>query len=400
MYLHQYFRIPELGGAIRSYEFSRRFVKNGHSVDMISGPTNVFDHYNKKNVNIDGIDVHFVGAGYSSKMSYKKRIVSFMIYAILATIKGMRLEKPDIIYATSTPLTVCIPALILSKFYNVPFVFEVRDLWPEAPIQMGAIKNKFLIKILRKLERKTYNDASHIIALSPGMAEGVYKQDVEKDKVTVIPNSSDIEYFNNVDANKEALKQKYGIKSDNIFIYAGAINIANGVDIILNAAHNLKKQNKDLHFILAGEGKMLKELEELNEKYNLDNVTFTGRISKSEVAKLYSISNAAFVIFEDIPILNTNSPNKFFDSLAAAKPVITNMDGWIKNLVEENNAGLYFANGNIEKLENCILKLCDDNLSKCMGENSFNLAQICFNRDKLASEAEKVLKEVLERNNY
>lgn len=395
LYLHQYFAIPKLGGGIRSFEFARRFVKNGHRVNLITGYTRVYDYYKRKTVKIDGINVYFVPGRYSSKMSFKVRIIAFLKFVVASTIKGLKTGKPDIIYATSTPLTVSIPAMILSWFFRVPYVFEVRDLWPEAPIQMGAIKNKYFIKLLKWIERKSYDYAAHIVALSPGMVEGIVKCGVKKEKISMIPNSSDIEYFSEVKEDKEKIKKKFNIKAQIFFIYAGAINIANGVDIIIDAARELERRGyNNIHFVLAGDGKKLKELKKYAQDSGVENVSFTGRINKEEVAELYSISNGSFVIFDDVPILKTNSPNKFFDSLAAGKPVITNMDGWIKDLVEENQAGYFFPKRDTKKLADRVLSLCECEKSKEMGHNAFELAKEQFHRDKLARKVENILLKV------
>jgi len=398
LYLHQYFAVPKLGGGIRSFEFARRFARNGHSVDLITAYSRVYDYFKKKTLKIDGFNVHFVSGRYSSKMSFKVRKIAFLKFALASTIKGWKIGKPDIIYATSTPLTVSIPAIILSKLFKVPYVFEVRDLWPEAPIQMGVIKSKYLIKFLKWIERKSYDYAEHIIALSPGIVEGIINCGIEKEKITMVPNSSDIEYFGMVQEKKEKIKEKFNLKAPKIFLYVGAFNMANGVDIILEAAVKLEKIGyKDIHFVLAGDGVKLKELKGYAQENALKNVTFIGRINKEDAAKLYFISCGSFVIFDDVPILKTNSPNKFFDSLAAGKPVITNMDGWIRSLVEENQAGYFFPKRDTNALLDRIISLCELEKSKEMGQNAFNLAKEQFDRDKAANKIENILSTLLDK---
>lgn len=392
LYLHQYFTTPEIGGGTRSYEFAIRLKNKGHDIEFISGPFKNNHYGGKKIVEIDNMKVHIVGKNYSNKLAYGNRMLVFIIYAVKASLKGIKLKKPDIIYATSTPLTVAIPALFLSWYFKVPFVFEVRDVWPEAPIQMGALKNPFIIKAMKFLEKFTYHKAAHIVALSPGMKDEIIKTGVPENKISMIPNSSDLQLFDNVKIDKNVILQKYGLRCGNIILYAGTLGEANDVNYLVKAARKLHEFKKDIHIVVAGEGKNFNKLKQQIELYNLQNITLTGYLSKYEVAQLYKVSKASLVIFKNVPILMTNSPNKFFDSLAAGTPVISNMSGWIEGLIEKYNIGLYFKPDDVDKLvANMITIVSDDNLQSLMSENAKNLAKELFDRDKLAVELEKIL---------
>ena len=172
LYLHQYFNHPGMSGGTRSYETARRLVAMGHEVHIITSWRK-----NKKNkswfeTNVEGIHVHWLPINYSNKMNYNSRIKAFLKFAIFSTLKTISI-KGDIIFATSTPLTIAIPAVFASKKLNIPLVFEVRDLWPELPIAMGAIRNPILKFLAKKLEYFAYKNSSSVIALSPGMRDGV-----------------------------------------------------------------------------------------------------------------------------------------------------------------------------------------------------------------------------------
>lgn len=393
LYLHQYFTTPDIGGGTRSYEFGRRLVKNGHDVEFISGPISNNLYEGEKYLQIDGMKINIVGRNYSNKMAYSNRIFIFLAYALAASLKGVRLKKPDIIYATSTPLTVAVPAIFLSWFFKTPFVFEVRDLWPEAPIQMGALKNPFLIKIMRKLESLTYHKAVHLVVLSPGMAEAIKQTGIPENKITVIPNSSDIELFSaGRHGDGGEILNRYGIATKNVALYAGTIGEANGLDMIMNAAKMLQEAREDVHFIIAGDGKRLQALKRYKEVYGLENITFTGNISKHQVAQLYRVAKVSLVLLKNIPIFTTSSPNKFFDTLAAGTPVISNIKGWIERLIKENNIGLFFEGEDASQLVKKVLHIVKNNtLQKEMAGNARRLAKKQFDRDKLAVELEKVL---------
>ncbi len=396
LYLHQYFNTPEKGGGIRSYAFSRRFVEKGYKVIMLTKQLKNSSPFKKgvRYTKIDDIDVYEVPVVYFSDMSFKKRMKSFLLFAWKAIKEGRKLEKPDIIFATSTPLTIGIPALYLSWYFKVPFVFEVRDLWPEAPIQMGAIRNKFVIFLLRKFEKKIYKKAAHIVALSPGMKEGIRKTGVSEEKISMIPNSSDLDIFH-PDIPHDEIYEKNSIPRKNIISYAGKINEANGVNIIIEVAKHLQER-EDILLVLAGEGRYKEEIQENAERLGLKNLKFLGPIPKDGVAQLYGLSKGCLVLFKNIPILKTNSPNKFFDALAAGRPVITNMGGWVGDLIEKYGIGFSIDNNkeNQESVEiaKAIEALVDNpDKTKKMGHNARELAEQEFDRDKLFAQLEKVI---------
>ncbi|MGE5704409.1 MAG: glycosyltransferase family 4 protein, partial [Clostridia bacterium] len=201
LYVHQYFTTREGSLGTRSYEFSKYLLRQGHQVTMLTGDSSlqgvlpVKRGWLHKRYVIDGIQVIAVNNHYSNYMGFFRRIVAFIGFVLFACFYGLFMKRPDIVLATSTPLTVAIPALVMKKLRSIPFVFEVRDLWPEAPIQIGAIRSPLAIALLQALERKTYREASQLVALSPGMAQGIFATGIAEDKVTLIPNCSDLELF-------------------------------------------------------------------------------------------------------------------------------------------------------------------------------------------------------------
>ncbi|MEC5188080.1 glycosyltransferase involved in cell wall biosynthesis [Geobacillus thermodenitrificans] len=406
LYIHQYFSTRNGTTGTRSYEFSKYLVKQGHAVTMLT--SNVFvkslepkkTHILYDEYEIDGIRVVAIKNDYSNYMSYFKRIQSFLKFMVLAIYIALKLDRHDIVYATSTPLTVALPALIIKKIKKVPFVFEVRDLWPEAPIQIGAIKSPFLIKILRAFEKKTYEEASNIVALSPGMEEGIVSTGISSSKVRMIPNCSDIDLFGKEinEKDRQALIKKYQLHGKFVVIHGGSMGVANGLDYIIKAAIELKKLgDRDIVFILTGDGKTKPYLEQMCKENNLDNVIFTGAVPRQEMPSLLAISDITITSFKNIPILATNSPNKFFDSLAASKPVIVNSNGWTRNVVENHNIGYYVDPDHPIQLAQLLLEIKGKKgMLKEMGKKARNLAEEKFERIKLAKQVERVLLDVLE----
>lgn len=400
LYIHQYFKTREGHSSTRSYEFAKRLVEAGHEVTVITGDsrltskdTPVSRGLLSNRYLIDGINVIAIKNKYSNYMSNTRRIFSFLSFLFLATLKSVFTKKHDIVYATSTPLTVGIPAIAVKLFRRTSFVFEVRDLWPEAPIQMGAIRNKFIIGILKGLEKMIYNSSSHLVALSPGMSEGILKHGISEKKVSMIPNSCDLDLFHNEKVDKHYFKSKYELENKFVLIHPGSMGRANGLNYVVQAANELKKMgNRNVKILLTGDGQTRPLLEKYCNENNLKNVVFTGNIPKKDMPSLIAATDITITSFLNIPILATNSPNKFFDSLAAGKPVIVNSNGWTKDLVLENDIGYYVDPNKPVELANLLNQLSKDSTRlKEKGYRARKLAEAKFDRDKLAKQLEQIL---------
>jgi len=365
LYLHQFFVTRDGVGGTRSYEFARRFVERGHAVRMVTaGETR----------NVDGIDVVGVPGAYSdymraTAMSNAGRILAFARFAIGATWAALRGPRPDVVYATSPPLTMALPALAASLRWRAPIVFEVRDLWPEAPIQMGALRNPLAQRLARLLERVVYGRSARLIALSPGIQAALPSA-----KTTLVPNSADLDLFDPAPPEEPFL-----------VAYFGAMGEANDLTPVVEAARRLP----DVTFVLMGDGKRRAAL----ERSAPPNVRFRSG-TKADVARLAAGSNACLTVFKDVPVLATNSPNKLFDTFAAGRPAIVNMDGWMRELVEQNDAGLYVRAGDAADLAEKVAWLRDhpDEAAR-MGRNARTLAEREFGREELAGRALTVLEE-------
>jgi glycosyltransferase involved in cell wall biosynthesis len=284
--------------------------------------------------------VHYLPVPYKSNFGSFRRILSFIRFAKLAYQKGKEFKDADLCFASSTPLTVGLTALNLQEKFGIPFFFEVRDLWPEAPIQMGVIRNYFAKRYLCNLEKRIYRQAGKIIALSPGIKEGIKKVAPEKD-VVMIPNMSDCNFFM-MEEKSGVLLSKYNISNDKFVIsYTGSLGKANRLDFFLEIAQESAKNNLALSFIIAGEGSEGENLMSKAILLQLNNVIFIDLSRKKVVKEILNISDATYISFDTKPILETNSPNKFFDSLAAGKLTIVNTKGWLKDLVEKNECGFY-----------------------------------------------------------
>ncbi|MEQ9424185.1 MAG: glycosyltransferase family 4 protein [Cyclobacteriaceae bacterium] len=346
LYIHQYFKTPEEGGSIRSYYLAKGLVDNGYEVEMITS------HNGKKYEikDVDGIRVHYLPVFYDNHLSFLSRIFAFIRFMKLAYEVGRKIKKVDLIYAMTTPLSVGYLALRLKKKLGVPYYFEVGDLWPEAPIQMGFINNRFLKSFLYGVEKRIYENADKIIALSSSIRNYIEKTAPGK-KVYVIPNMSDVEFFQPANSEKEHLGKF-------VISYFGAAGRANRLEYLLEAAKLCHGHLPQVHFKVMAYGSELTRIRHLAEQTGIQNLEFLPYSNKSGVKKLLDYSDAVYVSFADVDVLNTGSPNKFFDGLAAGKLMILNFEGWLKDIVESHKCGFtynpQYPEDFIQKLESIV----------------------------------------------
>ena len=400
LYLHQFFLTREGTGGTRSYEFARQLVAAGHDVVMVtaaSGPA-------AGERIVEGIRVIEVAGGHggyvqATSVPYARRIASFLRFAAAATAAVLReAPPPDVVFATSPPLTIALPAVAASRRHRAPLVFEVRDLWPEAPIQMGALRNPLARRLARALERSVYRASCHVVALSPGIRDGVMSAGVAPDRVTLIPNASDLDLFApGVDAGD--LRSQLGVGSRFVSSYFGTMGEANDLSQVLEAAAILQERGEDsVAFVLQGEGKRRAALEEEVLRRGLGNVRLIPAAGKDSVARLAAASDACMIIFKDVPILATNSPNKLFDTFAAGRPAIVNTPGWQRELVERHEAGVFARPGDPAHLAEQVLFLRDHpRLAARYGRNARRLAETEFDRRMLAARLRRVLEDARHR---
>ncbi len=399
MYIHQYFVPPDGPGGTRSYEMAKRLVHSGCEVNLITSSAYFPAHYGiDKPIDyreIDGIKLHIIKSDYSNKLSYFSRVARFFDFAWQSSLLTLKLNKPDVIFATSTPLTIAIPAIVAKTYHSRPMVFEVRDLWPEVPISMGALRNPVLRSAARLLERMAYHSAKHIVALSPGMKAGVVRAGIDSNRVTVIPNSSDIQNFQRVEADDHPLIEELrNLNFEHLIIYTGTIGKANEVEYVVKLAAAVREHTRSIGFVIIGDGSEKDRVQAAARASTVlgDTLFMYPPVKKSLMPALYRLSTFNIATFKDIPELRHNSANKFFDSLAAGRPIIINYTGWQADLLAESGAGAAISPNNFEEAARQVVALFQDTQSiKDMEKNALALARKEFNRDDLAKKLHKVL---------
>jgi len=406
LYLHQYFATRKGATGTRSYEFAKYLVEKGHHVTMItSGLENrefpVPEDKRYAEFETEGIRVVAIAAAYNDPqvgtgMSGMQRMFKFYQFAWLACRIGKKLPVPDVVFATHTPLTIGLAGLTLGKYFKIPFVFEVRDLWPEALVNVGALKNPLGIWWLERMAKKIYAGAKHIVALSPGMKEGIIRTGVSVDKVTVIPNGSDLDLFS-PDIDGSAQREQLGLKDRFTAIYFGAMGLANGLEYVIESARILvERRSNHIVLVLLGSGGKRAELEEMASEYELKNVIFSNPApDKERLAQIVSGCDVCLTIYRAVKE-HTWSPNKMFDALAAGKPVLINVPGWLGETIEKNNCGRCLDANRPEMMADALEELAADPvLCQQMGKNSRELAEREFDRIKLANIFENTLIEAI-----
>ena len=401
IYLHQYFNTNDMPGSTRSYELAKRLVKNGHSVFMITSKRDKHQIQRNGWTKEDGIDVFWTPVSYSNKMSYLRRLFSFFSYSIKSLKVALSIDA-DLIYATSTPLTIAIPAIIYSKIKAKPMVFEVRDLWPEIPIAVGALKSPLTKFLALWLEKLSYKNSKTIIALSNGMKDGIIKKGYPAEKINIITNLSNTRVYEKMDKTKDLgirINNYFPEPLDKLVIYTGAFGHVNDVKYLIKIAGVLKNINSRIKFIIAGEGVEQQNIYSRAKQLGvLDNSVFIiDPLEKSKIPLLYSKASVVSSLFINLKELWNNSANKFFDGLAAGKPIMINYSGWQRLLLEKHNAGFYVPFDDHIKGAEILNKIVNNNeLNKNMGNSAKKIANQHFAIDVQYPKFEKVLKSVIE----
>ena len=398
LYFHQYFRTRKGSGGTRSYEFAKYLISKGHQVTVVyalSDKTSSIleGKYNKglKRGFYEGINLIEFNLFYSNKMNFVKRSSIFIKYSF-KSIKLALKEDYDLLFATSTPLTASIPGIIMKLFRSKKFVFEVRDLWPELPKEMGVIKNKGILTLMSILEWCSYRMADACIGLSPGIVKGIQKRRTRKGPVVMIPNASDTDLFFPGKENKTII---HGCSDlDFIAIFTGAHGIANGLDSVIEAASIIQKSgNKNIKFVFVGDGMQKSILINKSKDLGLFNCIFLDPVSKKDLLKYLNASDIGLMILANIPAFYYGtSPNKFFDYLAAGLPILVNYPGWMSEIVLKNNCGIFVEPDNANNFANQLIELsANSNRLKELSENARKVAENEFSRLKICSDFEEFL---------
>ena len=394
LYLHQHFATPAMAGGTRSYEMARRLVANGHEVHLLTG-----DRSRERRTRAwheteeAGICVHWLPLPYDNRMTYPDRIRAFFAFAMRAGSRAASLGG-DVVFATSTPLTVALPGLHAASRLQVPFVFEVRDLWPEVPIAMGALPAGVPTFMARRLERTAYRQAAKIIALSPGMRDGIVRSGVPAERVHVIPNASDTDLFRpDYGLGRTFRRQNPWLAERPFVLYAGTIGKVNGVDYLARLAAATRELAPEICFVIIGSGAEAEHVLSVARNLGVLDVNFIlmQPRSKSEIPAAFAAASMSISVVIDLEELHANSANKFFDGLAAGRPVAINYGGWQADVLAQARAGIVLPRDIPKAADILVGKIRDAEWLRDAGARARQIAETLFDRGHLAVEFENVL---------
>lgn len=395
LYFHQYFSTPAGSSGTRSYEFARCLVARGHHVTVVCGSYNLaksglsdaFVKGRRSGV-VDGIEVIEIELPLSNADSFFKRTLTFFRF-VTRTLRIALEPGYDVLFATSTPLTVALPGIVAKVILRRKFIFEVRDLWPELPQAMGVIRNPVILFLMGVLESAAYRAADACIGLAPGIVEGIRRK-VPHAKTAMIPNGADLPVQGVHVALPDELERLLASSEGKLkCIFAGAHGIANGLDAVLDAAEELlRRGRRDIVLVFIGTGMKKQFLMKRAQVERLDNCIFLEPVSKRMVFELQARMDVGLMILMNVPAFyNGTSPNKFFDYLACGLPVLINYPGWLADLVVKEGCGLAVPPQNAPAFADALQRLADSPQERRdMGSRAYSLAVQKFSRGELGSQ--------------
>lgn len=383
LYFYQYFSTPAGSWGTRVYEFASEWVKEGHEVTVVTSVYAKSDLKAEKLVEdqyFNGIHVKVLNVRIDNKEHILRRILSFVQYAFLSSWYALTL-KADIVIASSGPITVGIPGLIARYIRGRKLVFETRDLWPEGAIELGVIRNPTIKKLAYWFEKKCYEASALIVTLSPGMQSYIERLHGHKNVISVT-NAANITLFTSeypFNGRGLLIPLKYAI-------YTGNIGEVNNSRWLLDTAKVLAEMNRDdIKILLVGEGQQRELLEKEALDCGLTNFYRWGLVPKTELVPLIQSAIVSLVPLKGTPVLDTSSPNKFFESLAAGVPVIQNTNGWMRDFLEKYEVGFTLSPNDPKALALKLIELCDHPaVLEEMRINARTIAIEQFDKDFLA----------------
>jgi len=391
--IHQAFASLDEPGGTRHYEFARLLTAHGHRVTVIASPVSYITgeasdaSSSHRKREIEGVAIRRAPVYAAHHKSFAHRIIAFVSFMLSSFWIGLGVKNVDVVWGTSPPIFQGVTAWALARLKRARFLFEVRDLWPQFAIAVGVLRNPLLIGASEWLERSLYRAADPVVINSPGFAEHVRAKGARS--VELIPNGADPSMFDPADDGQE-FRMAHGLEHSFVVLYAGAHGMSNDLGVVLEAASRLRDRN--IEFVLVGDGKEKPALQRRAEALGLKNVTFAAPLPKGEMPKALAGADACIAILKPLDEYKTTYPNKVFDYMAAGKPIVLAIDGVIREVVEEANCGLFVEPGDPDAMAQAICQLADDP-ERCrrMGQQGRRYLEEHFSREKVAERLVAVL---------
>ncbi|WP_204236503.1 MULTISPECIES: glycosyltransferase family 4 protein [unclassified Staphylococcus] len=392
--IHQFYLNDNDPGGSRFNKFVEFWSEKGHKVSVIAGTVNYStgksdEKYKNKYITKEKISENVtvyrchVSKGYNK--NFLGRLFGYFSFNFSSSFALQKIKDIDVILVSSPPLFIGLTGILAKWITKKPLIFEVRDLWPESAIDTGVISNKQIIKLAYKIEKICYRYADLINVLTPAFRDKLIEvKKIDPKRIIYIPNGADLDIFK-PDEKEEDLLKNHGLMNKFIVTYTGAHGVANHLEYILNIAERMKDYDKDIHFLLIGDGMRKNDLISMANKMNLDNVSFIDAQPKNKISKYVNLSDACIAVLKNNDTFKTVYPNKIFDYMSCKKPILLGIDGVARELVEDNKAGIYINTENLEECVSSIISLKNNReLRKSFGENGYKFVSENFDRRKLA----------------
>ena len=395
---------PEVGAPQnRIFEFAKRLKAFGHEVTILTAMPNyprgeIFEGYKGKKVVVEEIEeIKVVRTGiYATKSkNFSKRIRNYLSFTFSSVLTGGKyIDKQDVVITESPPLFLGWSGYRLSKSKKAKFVFNISDLWPESAVKLDVLHNKLLIKASTYLEEFCYRKAQAVTCQTEGIVDNIVKRGFNKSKIHLITNGVDLDFFKKENYD-ESFRESIGLKGKVAFCYAGILGIAQGLEVILEAAE-LLKENKAIQFVLIGDGPEKERLFRIKEEKNLDNVTFLPLQPKGNMPKIIASMDGTIIPLKKLDIFKGALPSKMFEALASQLPIILAVEGEAEKLINKAQAGIVVEPENPKAIADAVLKLYNDKeLRIKLGQNGRNFARENYSRDVITKRLEKILLDLI-----
>ncbi|MBW3536137.1 MAG: glycosyltransferase family 4 protein, partial [Gemmatimonadetes bacterium] len=342
--LHQLFATGSEAGGTRHWELGRHLAARGERVTAVAGSVSYLTGERHVEASPTG-DLRVLRAWtFEGGRGFTGRVLAFLAFASSSFLKGLRVADVDVVWGTSPPIFQAVSAWAVARLRRVPFVLEVRDLWPDFAVALGVLRNPLLVRASRALEGFLYRAADRVVVNSPGFVDHVVGRGAAPEDVVVVPNGVDAADFD-PDSRGALFRREVGARDDQLVVlYAGAHGVPNDLDVVLDAAQALRSDDR-VRFVLVGGGRERERLRVRARDLRLENVVFHGAVPKERMGEVLAAADVGLAILRPLDLFRTTYPNKVFDYMAAGRPTLLAIDGVIREVVEEAGAGLFVQPG-------------------------------------------------------
>jgi len=383
---------PEVSaGAIRFYETAKVWVRAGHSVTVVACVPNhpkgvPYPGYRNKiwsQETVDGINVVRIWTYLASNKGVIRRSLSFVSYLVSTILAAPFLPKPDVVISTIPHFLCGAVGYGVSRIRRVPWLLDVRDLWPDSIVSVGVMKPGRIIRILQTMERFCYRHAAHIVSASDAYLAHFDSAGVARNKISVVTNGVSLDLFSQP-PDPSPFRRAHNLENKFVAAYIGTHGLAHNLEVVLAAADRLR-QREDIAFVLVGDGAERERLVERCRSMVLPNVRMLPQLPHDQIPAVWAASDAAIITLRANPTFELVIPSKMFEAMAMRRPIILGVRGHAQRIIQGGECGLPFTPGNATELASQVVALADDpSLRRRLGDNGFRLVMSTYDRDKLA----------------